>query len=678
MRVTRCLVAGVLLTEVAYSLSLPRWLSNSSPKQRHNPFIGARDDNTTLDGYDYVVVGSGPGGGPLAADLAIAGFKVLLIDAGGDQGTELIEEVPAMNLASTEYAETEWAYFVNHHASLEEQAKDSKMVYELTDGTRYIGLDPPADATPLGILYPRSGTLGGCSRHNALVTIQAFDSDWDNIASLVGDDSWSADNMRLYWEKIEKCEYLPSSIVGHGYSGWLNTALTSLITAATDLKVVSLIAAACTAMGQTVIAALLETVVGLAGVLTEDINAPGQLLVEGVYQIPLAMRDSKRGGARDHIIDTANAVNSDGSRAYQLDIKLNTLVTKIIFDQSGDVPVATGVEFWEGESLYRADPRAANGTVTGTGSVTVNREVIIAGGTYNTPQLLKLSGVGASAELESFGIPVVVDLPGVGTNMQDRYEETVVSEATSNFTLIDGCTFMTTDDDPCLTKWEDGIDQTAKGVYASNGIALGIIKKSSVAENDEPDLIITGGPAYFKGYYPGWSGHALEHHDNWSWIVLKAHSRNNNGTVTLRSTDPRDTPVINFNSFTVGGDLDLQAVVEGLEYSRQTWKDLIPLDGSFSEVWPGAANVSTEADLTAYTFNEAWGHHASCSCPIGADDDAMAVLDGDFNVRGTKNLRVVDASVFPKIPGFYIAAPLYMVSAKAADVIIQAANVTSS
>lgn len=279
-----------------------------------------------MEEYDFVVVGSGPGGGPTAANLAIAGYKVLLIDAGGDSGTDLIEEIPAMNLASTAFADTEWAYYVWHHPTLEEQAKDTKMVYELSNGTQYVGLDPPENAEPLGILYPRSGTLGGCSRHNALVTIQAFDSDWDGIAELTGDDTWKADNMRKYWEKIEKNHYVPTSIIGHGFSGWLDTSLTSLVTAVKDLKLVSLIAASASAMGQTVLTSLLTTVTGLAGVLISDINAPGQLLVEGVYQIPLSMRDSKRGGARDIIIDTANAVNADGSRKYQLDIKLDTLV----------------------------------------------------------------------------------------------------------------------------------------------------------------------------------------------------------------------------------------------------------------------------------------------------------------------------------------------------------------
>jgi choline dehydrogenase len=145
---------------------------------------------------------------------------VLLIDAGGDQGDELIKVVPGLDVASTEYNETAWSFYVNHHATLEEQVKDSKVVYELPDGTQYVGLDPPSDATPLGILYPRAGTLGGCSRHNALITIQAFDSDWEYIANLTGDKTWKADNMRTYWEKIEKNQYIPTSIIGHGFNGF--------------------------------------------------------------------------------------------------------------------------------------------------------------------------------------------------------------------------------------------------------------------------------------------------------------------------------------------------------------------------------------------------------------------------------------------------------------------------
>jgi choline dehydrogenase len=201
------------------------------------------------------------------------------------------------------------------------------------------------------------------------------------------------------------------------------------------------------------------------------------------------------------------------------------------------------------------------------------------------------------------------------------------------------------------------------------------VQKSSVADG-EPDLLISGAPASFKGYFPGYSATALSDARHWAWIVLKAHSRNNAGSVTLRSADPLDMPIINFRYFDEGvtsegaADEDLQAVYEGMEFARRIFADHIPLDGAFTEVWPGK-NVSTEAQMKDFIKREAWGHHASCTAPIGADSDLMAVLDSRFRVRGTMGLRVVDASVFPKIPGFYIAAPTYMIAEKASAVIIE-------
>ncbi|KAF4982527.1 hypothetical protein FZEAL_1866 [Fusarium zealandicum] len=654
--------------------------SHKHHERSHDPFVGKRDTNATE--YDYVVVGSGAGGGPVAANLAIAGYKVLLMDAGGDSGDEFTESVPALHLMSTEFKDTRWNYFVNHYPDAEQQKRDSKMTYENPDGSLYVGLDPPADAKPLGVLYPRAGTLGGCTRHNALVTIGAHDSDWSKIVALTGDKSWSPKNMQRYFIKLEKNMYLPSSIIGHGFKGWLGTSLTSLSLVVEDQKLLSLIISAASAMGKSLLGFLLSTVTGLGQVLLRDINAPGQASKTGLYQVPLSMTDSVRGGPRDLILDTANAVKKDGSRKYHLDIKLDTLATKIRFDDSGSKPRATGVDYLQGSSLYRADPRSGSAKSGTSGSVSAKREVIISAGAFNTPQLLKLSGIGPKKELDSFDIPVLVDLPGVGTNMQDRYEATVIGKTDSDFVITSKCTFLETLPDPCLEQYKKGIEPISRGVYATNGIAISVVLKSSVAE-DEPDLLITGAPAKFKGYFPGYASDSLADAQHWAWILLKAHSRNNAGTVTLKSTDPRDMPIINFNYYGSGvndngeGDADLQATYEGVQFARKAFDSLIPLDGDFPEVWPGD-DVASEGQVKQYLKDEVWGHHASCTCPIGPDDDPMAVLDSEFRVRGTEGLRVVDASVFPKIPGFYIALPLYIVAEKASDVIIQAASSSSS
>lgn len=664
-------------------------ISTAGHRHLHSNFakrqnVTAHAQNTTQvpansTEYDYVVVGSGPGGGPLASRLAIAGYKVLLIEAGDDHGDAVFQQVPALQLQTTEYEPMRWDYFVNHYSDESRQGEDSKMVWDTPSGDHYVGNSPPAGSNPLGIWYPRTGTLGGCAAHNAMITIYPHESDWNNIATITGDATWQADNMRKYFQRLERCRYLPNSIVGHGFDGWFETSLTELSLAVEDTKLLSLIIAAGTAMGKGLLGKVINTVAGLGEVLLRDINAyvPSRDSQEGLYQVPIAVTEveKKRNGPRDFILATANAVNSDGSRKYHLDIKLNTLVTKVRFDTSGSKPKAVGVDYIEGPRLYRADPMSGSASAGTPGSVGAGKEVIVSAGAFNSPQLLKLSGIGPKAELQKFGIPVIVDLPGVGTNLQDRYETTIVGDSNTDFALTHSCTFLRTEPDPCLEQWKNLPGPSLKGTYATNGIAIAVVKKSSVAEGD-PDLLVSGAPAYFTGYHPGYANESLKDAHHWSWIVLKAHSRNNKGTVTLRSADPQDMPVINFNYFDTGNtadgadEKDLQAVYEGMQLSREIFRDYLPLQGTFKEVWP-ADRVKTKQEMKDWIKKEAWGHHASCTCPIGADDDPNAVLDSNFRVRGVDGLRVVDASVYPKIPGFYIVLPTYMISEKAADAVLE-------
>ena len=264
----------------------------------------------------------------------------------------------------------------------------------------------------------------------------------------------------------------------------------------------------------------------------------------------------------------------------------------------------------------------------------------------------------------------------------DRYEVAVVASSNTDFVITKDCAFNGLPNDPCLVQYENNpLDQ---GTYTTNGLAVSIVKKSTAASAaDDPDLIITGAPANFRGYFLGYSTSAFADAQHWVWIVLKAHTRNTAGTVTLHSADPQDVPQINFNYFDTGStahgedQLDLQAVMEGIQLSRGIYSDVIPLQGTFQEVWLGT-NVSTTAEIQQFIKDEAWGHHTSCTCPIGADDDPMAVLDSRFRVSGVQSLRVVDASVFPKIPGFYVAVPIYVISEKAADVIMADAEQSGS
>lgn len=181
--------------------------------------------------------------------MADLDLSVLLIDAGGDSGEALVETVPVLFAFSAEFADTEWDFFVTRSPDPSVQAGSPLTSYKLSNGSIYTGLNPPADATLLGTLYPRAGTLGGCSRHNALITIRAFDNDWNAVATATGDTTWNGNTFQGLYQNIEHCDYLPNSVVGHGFSGWLWTELTSLLTAVGDLKLVSVIVSAASALG---------------------------------------------------------------------------------------------------------------------------------------------------------------------------------------------------------------------------------------------------------------------------------------------------------------------------------------------------------------------------------------------------------------------------------------------
>jgi choline dehydrogenase len=329
------------------------------------------------------------------------------------------------------------------------------------------------------------------------------------------------------------------------------------------------------------------------------------------------------------------------------------------------------VECWEGQHLYKADPNARAQVVPGKDydvkQYYCAREVILCGGAFNSPQLLMLSGVGPKAHLEKLGIKCLVDRPGVGSNLQDRYEVSVVTEMKENWKVLEGATFKpplpNEKGDPCYQQWQHG-----QGVYATNGSVLGVIKKSTLDKVD-PDLFIFALPGHFRGYYRGYSEHVERTRNYLSWAVLKAHTNNTAGTVRLKSTDPRERPDINFRYFGEGTDTagsDLQAVVEGVKFVREVSKH----NGAIKEeVLPGK-EVDTTAKIAQFVKDNAWGHHASCSNPMGPRGNPNAVVDSNFRVYGTRGLRVVDASVFPRIPGFFIVTPTYMIAEKASDVII--------
>jgi choline dehydrogenase len=627
--------------------------------------------------FDYVIVGSGAGGGPLAANLAQKGFNVLLLEAGGDPCSEdeagrLMYEVPIFHGASTEFKPCAWNYYVRHYTSDGQQAKDRKSV-------KTVGRDT--------VWYPRAGTLGGCTAHNAMITVLPQASDWNHIAQITGDPTWRAEHMQQYFTRLENCRYVPapgssrammrgvlSSIAellkgdedwrdwshGHGFQGWLPTSEADPMLALEDSQLMRVLL---DCVREALRDRLGDPFVRMASRFDPNDSRNASNSPEGLAFTPLAVAAGKRTGAREYLLHTLNSHPN-------LTIRKHALATRVLFEDNR----ATGVEYIDKPHVYRADPEAVDEPDSfERGEVRATREVILAAGAFNTPQLLMLSGVGPRTELEKFNIPVVTDLPGVGRNLQDRYEVSVISEFARDFALLEGATFALPEDsrkDRFLTQWE----KKGTGMYASNGSLIAIIKRSR-KELADPDLYIFGLPASFAGYKPGYSKLLEYDHNRFTWAILKART-NNTGYVRLASRNPWDTPEINFQYFGDGqraNDPDLEAVLNGVKFVRSMNSRLAQRGLIRQEEVPGEGYKSDD-EIREFIRNEAWGHHASCTSKIGADSDPLAVLDSRFRVRKTKGLRAVDASVFPKIPGYFIVSAIYMISEKAADVIMQDAS----
>ncbi|MGY5778527.1 GMC oxidoreductase [Rhizobium sp. LEGMi135b] len=689
--------------------------------------VAAASDATATP-FDYIVIGSGAGGGPLAARLALSGRRVLVIEAGTDSAIDdsgkprEVYEVPAYNAAATEDEATSWDFSVRHYASDAKQQADSKY-------------DPAMDPSQHGatgkggIFYPRAAALGGCTSHHAMIIIRPNDSDWDDIARLTGDDSWRSENMQGYFPKIEQCLYYKvykgflGSILGgllslvqavasfvnprrhldpngHGFRGWQPTSFIDPLVIAGVARhdrtflclIFNVIWSALAGKGERSIfrraLAHLQIIQFLdPNVRAADIDSRARLSL-----ISIGTNGKTRYGLREWLLDVASRYPD------RLILKTGAHATRLIFEKAaGDAaPRAVGVEVVLGKYLYQASKRNNEAEAGETVQYFASREVIVCGGSFNTPQLLMLSGIGDAKKLKALDISgprdkdgaavaPVVNLPGVGSNLQDRYEVSVVSEMRREFATLKGATFQPGDaNDPLRAQWL--ADKT--GLYGTNGGALAMMMSSSFNKSsDNPDFFIFGVPAAFRGYYWNWSrellrrtkGAVQDQRNLWTWVILKAYTDNNGGTVSLRTRDAFDVPDINFHSFSEGPSgyrLDLDAVSEAVERVREINGKIT---GMKAEVQPGKGVADDSSALRQWVQDEAWGHHACGTCRMGSDRwqpsvktlrDKGAVLDSGFRVHGVRSLRVVDASVFPRIPGYFLVTPVFMIAEKAADAIV--------
>ena len=287
-------------------------------------------------------------------------------------------------------------------------------------------------------------------------------------------------------------------------------------------------------------------------------------------------------------------------------------------------------------------------------AVDAEREVILAGGAINSPQLLMLSGIGDADELGGHGIPVVAHLPGVGRNLQDHLEIYIQHACTEPISLYAA-------QKPWNKLWI-GANWLfrGQGIGASNQFEAGAFIRSR-AGVEHPDLQYHFLPIAinYDGSNP-YHGHGFQAH-------VGPMRPTSTGRVRLRSADPREPPSILFNYLATEGDRQEMRAAVRLTRELFAQRAFDPYLGP--ELAPGPG-IETDAEIDAFVRARAESaYHASGTCKMGPERDPSAVVDGECRVHGIQSLRVVDASIMPSIPSGNLNAPTIMLAEKAADLI---------
>ena len=450
------------------------------------------------------------------------------------------------------------------------------------------------------ISCPRGKVVGGSSSINGMVYIRGNPLDFDCWEE-AGARSWAYRDVLPYFRRAETRE--EGGDLYRGSDGPLHTSYGPL--------------------ENPLYRAFIEAGRQAGYPVTEDVNGAQQ---EGFGRMDRTVHKGRRWSAARAYLDQARS-------RPNLTIWTNTLVERIEFEGQR----AVGVTCSRSQDARR--PRA-------------RREVILSGGAINSPQLLKLSGVGPAAELRQHNIPVVADRPGVGTNLTDHLEVYFQMAATQPITLFSSLGL--------IAKGKIGAQWllTQEGLGATNHFESCAFIRSRPGVR-WPDLQYHFLPAAIS-----YNGKDLAEQHGFQAHVGPMRSKSR-GHVLLRSKDPRDKPAIFFNYMSHPDDwVEFRAAVR---LTREIFAQpaFAPFRGD--ELSPGA-DVQTDEQIDAFIRQHVESAYHPCStCRMGDVADPLAVVDRDTRVIGVENLRVADASIMPTITTGNLNAPTIMLAEKAAD-----------
>ncbi len=448
------------------------------------------------------------------------------------------------------------------------------------------------------VFTPRGKVLGGSSSINGLVYIRGQREDFDGW----GIEGWRFDDLLPYFKRAE--DQSRGANAWHGVGGPLKVS---------DLPDRH---------------PLCDAFIASAGALgvprNDDFNAASQ---EGAGYYQATTRHGRRSSA-------ATAYLRPAEKRASLRVEVNALATRVLFEGRR----AVGVEYLLGGAKIMAGAR---------------REVILAGGTINSPQLLQLSGVGPRALLERHGIAVLHEAPGVGEALQDHFYVRTFWRCNRPITLNDD-----------MASWWRQLGMGLRYLLQRRGPLAVSAGYAAAFVRTRPELARPDAQIYFINFSTAKRGGVLHPFSGFTVSVsqLQAESR---GWVRIRSADPGAPPAIHYNYLATEGDRRM--MVEGLKFARRL-VNTPPMRGYVAGEFLPGERVQTDEDWLAFCREVGdTVFHPTSTCRMG--EDAGAVVDARLRVRGLAGLRVIDASVMPTVVSGNTNAAVIALAEKGADLV---------
>ena len=455
----------------------------------------------------------------------------------------------------------------------------------------------------------RGRVLGGCSSINGMLYMRGQHQDYDDWGALPGCEGWSYANMLRYFKKSENFDIGPANEY-HAKGGELNV---------TDVK-----------MQYPISEAYIQAAESVGLPRNEDINGETQ---EGIGYVQVNMKGGQRWSSADAFL------NAEVKQRPNLTIVTHAHVRRVLLDGKK----AVGIEYGDKKG--------------NTHRVMAEREIVLSAGTYNTPPLLEMSGIGNPEVLSEIGVELQHELRGVGENLQDHLQIWVQQGVKTKDCLSEDGKF------PKVVWAVLKYLFTKKGPLTMPACNVGGFVPNEGAERPILQIHFTPGSGGMDE-----NGKMVATPDpgvNSTVCTVRPTSR---GSVHARSTDPKDHPKIIHNYLSTEHDRKL--ALEGFKLQRKIYQSEAFAPHRTYEILPGES-VQTDEEILDFWRREAMSvYHPVGSSKMGPADDPTAVGDTELRVHGLEGLRIADASVFPLLPSGNTHAPTVAVAERAADLIL--------